>query len=106
MNYPIGNGLPEGWIDCRLEDIADINMGQSPPGSSYTELGHGMPFLQGNAEFGELVPTPAKATTDPRKTTSGHAVLVSVRAPVGATNFSPGDIAIGRGLAAITPRND
>lgn len=98
------NELPSGWAECTLEDIADVNMGQSPPGSSYTTDGQGMPFLQGNAEFGPVVPTPVKRTTEPKKTTDGRAVLLSVRAPVGDTNLSPGEVAIGRGLAAITPR--
>jgi type I restriction enzyme S subunit len=99
----VSDPLPKGWASCSLAEIADINMGQSPPGSSYTTDGQGIPFLQGNAEFGDLTPTPAKGTTDPKKTTTEASVLLSVRAPVGATNLSPGQIAIGRGLAAITP---
>ncbi len=96
--------LPRGWATCTLEDIADVSMGQSPPGSSYTNSDNGVLFLQGSAEFGEVVPTPVKRTTDPKTLADDRAVLLSVRAPVGDTNLSPGEIAIGRGLAAVTPR--
>ena len=45
-----------GWATSRLGDIATINMGQSPPSSTVNEDGHGIPFIQGNAEFGPRNP--------------------------------------------------
>ena len=33
-------------------------------------------------------------------------ILLSVRAPVGATNLSPADVCIGRGLTAIRPKDN
>jgi len=50
-----------------LCDIANINMGQSPPGDAYNDQGDGMPFLQGNAEFGEISPKHIKYTTVRRR---------------------------------------
>ena len=29
--------LPEGWERAKLSEIANINMGQSPPGHSYND---------------------------------------------------------------------
>ena len=55
--------LPNGWEIKRLDEIADIVMGQSPPGSSYNEHGEGRPFFQGKTEFGEVHPTVRKYTT-------------------------------------------
>lgn len=61
-------------------------------------------FLQGNAEFGDLFPKPTKRTSAPRKFAEPGSVLLSVRAPVGATNLAPERIAIGRGLTALVPK--
>jgi len=84
-----------------LAEVADIIMGQSPPGSSYASSGDGVPFLQGAAEFGDEHPTPTKVTTAPRKLVPKDAVLIAVRAPVGKTNIADRDYCIGRGLAAV-----
>jgi len=95
--------LPEGWLQVRLEEIADVTLGQSPPGSSYNSEAVGVPFFQGKAEFGALRPTIRKWTTNPKKLASIDDVLLSVRAPVGPTNLAPCDCAVGRGLTAVRP---
>ena len=93
--------LPEGWEIKRLDEIADIVMGQSPPGSSYNENGEGQPFFQGKTEFGDVHPTVRKYTTAGTKFAKAGDILMSVRAPVGPTNIADIDCVIGRGLAAI-----
>jgi type I restriction enzyme S subunit len=93
--------LPDGWEIKRLDEIADIVMGQSPPGSSYNEHGEGQPFFQGKTEFGEVHPTVRKYTTAGTKFAKAGDILMSVRAPVGPTNIAVIDCVIGRGLAAI-----
>jgi len=97
--------LPEGWEWKRLGDVADISMGQSPPGSTYNDQGIGIPFLQGNAEFGDLFPTHLKYTSKPSKIASSGNVLISVRAPIGDINIADFDYCIGRGLASISLKN-
>ncbi|MFZ3168333.1 MAG: restriction endonuclease subunit S [Candidatus Methanoperedens sp.] len=94
--------LPEGWEWKRLGDIASIIMGQSPPGSTYNEIGDGFPFLQGNAEFNDKYPKNIKYTTEPSKIAPKNSILVSVRAPVGDINIANIDYCIGRGLASIS----
>jgi len=37
--------LPEEGDVVRLEDSANLIMGQSPPGSTYNTKGEGMPYL-------------------------------------------------------------
>lgn len=93
--------LPEGWKLQALKDAADVTMGQSPPGTSYNEIGIGAPFFQGKAEFGDLHPTVRKWTTAGKKFATSGDILMSVRAPVGPTNIADIDCVIGRGLAAI-----
>jgi type I restriction enzyme, S subunit len=98
-------GLPGGWIRAKLPDVAIINMGQSPPGKSYNTEGAGLPFFQGKADFGERYPSVRVWCSDPRKVAHAGDVLLSVRAPVGPTNLADRTCAIGRGLAAISPKN-
>lgn len=40
-----------------LSDICEIIMGQSPSSDSYNVKGQGLPFFQGNADFGKLYPS-------------------------------------------------
>ncbi|EGX8931440.1 restriction endonuclease subunit S, partial [Campylobacter jejuni] len=40
------------WKKCKLGDIAEITMGQSPKSEFYNFDNIGMPFLQGNRTFG------------------------------------------------------
>lgn len=86
---------------ARLPEIAEIIMGQSPPGDTYNEVGAGLPFFQGKAEFGEVSPTIKKWCTAPKKVAESGDILISVRAPVGPTNLAVERCCIGRGLAAI-----
>lgn len=62
-----------------------------------------MPFFQGKADFGELYPTVRVYCSRPTKIAEKDDILLSVRAPVGPTNLSPGKVCIGRGLTAIRP---
>ena len=39
----------------KLKEVCMINMGQSPDSSSYNEKKEGIPFYQGNADFGENI---------------------------------------------------
>ena len=87
---------------ARLEDICSINMGQSPDSSSYNEIGEGMPFFQGNADFGELHPKERIWCNAPKKIANCGDILISVRAPIGALNIADKKCCIGRGLAALT----
>ena len=85
-----------------LKEIAKITMGQSPDSSSYNEEGDGLPFFQGNADFGELYPNERVWCNDPKKIAEPGDILISVRAPIGALNYAKDRCCIGRGLAAIT----
>ena len=85
-----------------LRDICEIKMGQSPESSSYNSDKQGVPFYQGNADFGALYPSPRIWCNKPIKLAKENDILISVRAPVGALNFSKEECCIGRGLAAIT----
>ena len=87
---------------ARLDDICAINMGQSPDSASYNENGEGMPFFQGNADFGKTHPKVRVWCSAPTKIAHAGDVLISVRAPIGALNIADRECCIGRGLAALT----
>jgi type I restriction enzyme S subunit len=93
--------IPDSWDFLQLKDIAKVNMGSSPPSSTYNEDGDGLPFFQGNAEFGSLYPEENQWCIDPQKVADKDNILISVRAPVGDINIAPYRCCIGRGLAAI-----
>ena len=87
---------------ARLEDVCTINMGQSPDSATYNENGKGLPFFQGNADFGEIYPTTRLWCSEPTKVARKNDILISVRAPIGALNISNCECCIGRGLAALS----
>ena len=91
------------WPAVRLSDerYFKLIMGQSPPGSTYNESGHGLAFYQGKADFGEDSPTPRVFCSAPSRIAEPGDILMSVRAPVGPTNLADRQCSIGRGLAAI-----
>ena len=98
--------IPKHWKIKRLKYIAVLNMGQSPPSEEYNSDQIGMPFLQGNAEFGLHHPTPKIYCPTAKKYASPGDILLSVRAPVGAINIANQEYGIGRGLCAIRPRTN
>ncbi|MCI9141567.1 MAG: hypothetical protein HFH87_02960 [Lachnospiraceae bacterium] len=87
----------------KLKDCCMIIAGQSPESKYYNTDGIGIPFFQGKADFGEVYPTVRVYCSQPIKVAEKDDILLSVRAPVGPTNLSPGKVCIGRGLTAIRP---
>lgn len=84
-----------------LSNVAKLVMGQSPPSVSYNDAGEGLPFYQGKTDFGATYPTPRIYCREPKKLAEPGDILMSVRAPVGATNLCKSRSCIGRGIAAI-----
>ncbi|MDQ2873297.1 MAG: restriction endonuclease subunit S [Actinomycetota bacterium] len=88
-----------------LKRVAQVLAGQSPPSSEVKDLSQGLPFLQGNAEFGSEFPAARYECQSPPKCARAGDVLLSVRAPVGALNIADQPYGIGRGLASIRARD-
>jgi type I restriction enzyme, S subunit len=93
--------IPKMWKIGNIEDEFDLIMGQSPPGSTYNEIGEGIVFYQGRTDFGSRYPTPRIYCTAPTRFANPGDTLVSVRAPVGDINMALEKLSIGRGLASI-----
>lgn len=90
------------WSRGRLSDIADIIMGQSPPGEFCNNDRIGIPLLNGPTEFGNYHPIPVQYTIDARKYSQIGDIMFCVRgSTTGRMNYSDQIYAIGRGIAAI-----
>lgn len=96
--------IPENWKVRELKEVAIINMGQSPPSSTYNKEGKGLPFFQGKKEFGKKYPQVEQYCTSCTKVAEKGDILLSVRAPVGPINIANIRCGIGRGLAGIRVR--
>ena len=51
----------------RLSEIANITMGQSPSSESYNDIGNGLPFFQGKADYGDKYTIVKYWTNQPSK---------------------------------------
>ena len=89
-----------------LADIADVIMGQSPPGSTVSSEGD-VPLLNGPTEFGPSHPFPTQYTSEGKKFAEPGDLLFCVRgSTTGRMNWADQRYAIGRGIAAIRHRNN
>ena len=101
----VSHEIAKNWKWVRLAEIAEVIMGQSPPGDSYNSDGEGVPLINGPVEFssgpfGETQKT--KFTTTPTKMCQSGDLLICVRgSTTGRTNVAAFDACIGRGVAAI-----
>ena len=89
-----------------LSDIANITMGTSPDGNSLNSDRNGIVFYQGKTDFGFRFPNVRQYTTEPKRYANPKDILMSVRAPVGPVNIATERCAIGRGLAALCPKDE
>ena len=93
-------------MKTQINEVCIINMGQSPDSSTYNKNGNGLPFFQGNADFGVQYPEIRMWCSEPTKVAQEGDILISVRAPIGAMNIAICECCIGRGLAALTVKKD
>jgi type I restriction enzyme S subunit len=97
--------IPKGWSVPELSELADILMGQSPPGETYNDDGIGMPFYQGSTDFGFRYPSIRKYCSSPKREARVNDTLLSVRAPVGELNRAAEQCCIGRGVASVRSKD-
>ena len=92
-------------MKCKLGEIVDVIMGQSPKSEFYNTEGKGYPFLQGNRTFGLKYPTFDIYTAVLTKLAKAGDIIMSVRAPVGDLNITPFDMCLGRGVCSLRMKN-
>ncbi|EGP5301843.1 hypothetical protein EAC14_11930 [Enterococcus faecium] len=99
--------IPKNWRWYSLQEIAEIIMGQSPPGTSVSTEKKGIEFHQGKINFSNMYLNESDKKTDqPKKIVGKDTLLLSVRAPVGNLNITSREISIGRGLCGIKGKGE
>ena len=94
------------WSRISFADMANISMGQSPDSSTYNQDSLGLPLIQGNADIFNRKTCPRAWTSEPTKKCNPGDLIFTVRAPVGAIAKSAHTACIGRGVCAITPKEN
>ena len=100
-NTKIVDGVPEGWNEKTLSQVANVIMGQSPKSEFYNSEKKGLPFHQGVGSYGVRFVMDDIYSTSYTRIAEPNSILFSVRAPVGRLNITKNKVVIGRGLAAI-----
>lgn len=95
------------WESGNLSDIADITMGQSPPGNSYNDIKDGIGLINGPTEFTNKYPVVKQWTSKPTKLCKAGDILLCVRgSSTGRMNIADDEYCIGRGVASIRAKKD
>lgn len=89
------------WEQCKLGEMCQITMGQSPDGSTYSETPSDFILVQGNADLKDGWIFPRIWTTQKTKTADAGDLIMSVRAPAGAMGKTAYNVVLGRGVAGI-----
>lgn len=100
-NTKIVDGVPEGWNEKTLSQVANVIMGQSPKSEFYNSEKKGLPFHQGVGSYGVRFVMDDIYSISYTRIAEPNSILFSVRAPVGRLNITKNKVVIGRGLAAI-----
>lgn len=96
--------IPESWCWCRLGEVFQITMGQSPEGTNVGETKKGMEFHQGKIFFTDkYIAESNQQTSEITKIAEPGSILLCMRAPVGKVNLTNRKICIGRGLSSVVP---
>jgi type I restriction enzyme S subunit len=96
----------KGWEVKKLGEVAFINMGQSPLSVYYNREGNGLPLVQGNADIENRKTIIRSYTSVITKRGRIGDIIMSVRAPVGEIAKATFDCCLGRGVCAISYKNE
>ena len=97
----INGSFSLAWEQCKLSDVVQITMGQSPDGSTYSDTPSDYILVQGNADLENGWVKPRMWTTQKTKICNAGDLIMSVRAPAGNMGKTLYNAVIGRGVAAI-----
>ena len=94
-------GFTDTWEQCKLSDITEIVMGQSPSSKNYTDNPNDNILVQGNADLKDGKVVPRLWTKEITKTIDKDGIILTVRAPVGDVARTDYKVVLGRGVAGI-----
>ena len=94
-------GFTGPWEQCKLADVANIIMGQSPSSQNYTDNPNDNILVQGNADLIDGQVVPRLWTKEITKSIDAGNIVMTVRAPVGDVAKTAYKVVLGRGVAGI-----
>lgn len=95
-------GKDYNWDHSQFIEHIHVEMGQSPPGTSYNSEKVGLPLLNGPTEFRDKYPLPIQWTTESKKECRKDDLLICVRGhTTGRMNWADQKYSIGRGVATL-----
>ena len=94
-------GFTDTWEQCKLSDITEVIMGQSPSSKNYTDNPNDDILVQGNADLKDGKVVPRLWTKEITKTIDKGGIILTVRAPVGDVAKTDYKVVLGRGVAGI-----
>lgn len=97
--------IPESWTEANLDQIAEINMGQSPPSSEVSKNTVGYGLIGGAANLKESGIVFDQYVKKPNKVCRSQDIILCIRATIGRLAIADREYCIGRGVAAISPKN-
>lgn len=86
-----------------LNEMVNIEMGQSPAGDSCNEDGDGVLLIGGPSDLGLKYPEATRWTNSPTKLSKDGDIIICVRATIGEPRWSDGIYCLGRGVAGLRP---
>lgn len=95
------SGYTDAWEQCKLSDITEVIMGQSPSSKNYTDNPNDDILVQGNADLKDGKVVPRLWTKEITKTIDKGGIILTVRAPVGDIAKTDYKVVLGRGVAGI-----
>lgn len=106
FNKELKREIPEGWEVKELNVIAKNIMGQSPKGESYNKEGIGTPLLNGPADYENGALLARTYTTSPTRLSKRNDMVLCIRATIGNLVYSEQEFCLGRGVAAVRPKEE
>ncbi|WP_455648206.1 restriction endonuclease subunit S [Lonepinella koalarum] len=91
----------DAWERCKLGEVVEITMGQSPNSENYTNDPKDYILVQGNADIINGAVFPRVWTKQITKLAKKHDLILTVRAPVGDIAKTSYDVVLGRGVASL-----
>ncbi len=95
----------EEWEEGYFSNFFRLMMGLSPKGDTYNEDGNGVPLLNGAADYNNGYKA-RKFTSDPKRINKIGDILFCIRATIGNIEIAKEEFCLGRGVAAISPKEE
>ena len=95
------SGFTDPWEQRKLGETCQVTMGQSPNGSTYSEIPSKYILVQGNADLKDGWVFPRIWTTQKTRVANVGDIIMTVRAPAGSVGKTSYNVVLGRGVSGV-----